>query len=126
MAMTHDVIGFAERELKDREELGYPPYSRIALVRVDAVDERVARSEADRLAGVARQASLAGPPEGGRAEIVGPAVAPLARLRNRHRYRFLVRAAGRRELRVALAAVHAAATNWRTRVVIDVDPVSML
>jgi primosomal protein N' (replication factor Y) len=38
-AASHDVGGFVERELADRKELGYPPFTRVALVRVDAVDE---------------------------------------------------------------------------------------
>jgi primosomal protein N' (replication factor Y) len=133
MAVTHDVPGFVAKELQDREELGYPPYSRIALVRVDALDERVARSEADRLAQVARRASLRAQASAREAsatttgvEVIGPAVAPLARLRNRHRYRFLVRGRERPLLRAALMAVLAAATDRRARVVVDVDPVSML
>ncbi|HKQ69353.1 MAG TPA: primosomal protein N', partial [Polyangiaceae bacterium] len=38
-ASRHDVPGFLERELADRSELGYPPFSRLALVRVDGEDE---------------------------------------------------------------------------------------
>ena len=59
-------------------------------------------------------------------EIVGPAPAPLARLRNRYRYRFMVRSASRGPLRHVLVAVQRAETDRRARVVIDVDPVSML
>ena len=59
MAVSHDVAGFVEKELADRRELGYPPFSRIALVRIDATDERVARAEADRLAALGRRAAPA-------------------------------------------------------------------
>jgi hypothetical protein len=41
-AVAHDVPGFVEQELADRRELGYPPYSRIALVRIDDAEEQVA------------------------------------------------------------------------------------
>jgi hypothetical protein len=54
-ATTHDVKGFAEAELAARRELNYPPFSRLALVRFDAVQETLARDAADRLAQVARQ-----------------------------------------------------------------------
>src|SRR6185312_16163820 len=96
LAVSHDVPAFVERELEDRKELSYPPYSRIALVRVDALDEKVARAVCERLAGIARRAAAPG------VDIVGPAPAPLARLRNRYRYRFMVRSAARGPLRHVL------------------------
>jgi primosomal protein N' (replication factor Y) len=49
LAALHDVEGFVERELADRRELGYPPYRRIALVRVDAWHEQRARDAAQKL-----------------------------------------------------------------------------
>lgn len=119
-AVTHDVAKFVERELSDREELGYPPFSRLALVRVDALDEGLARREADRLASLARRAAGKG------VDVVGPAPAPLARLRNRYRFRFIVRSASRGPLRFALSKVTEANVDRRVRAVIDVDPVNML
>jgi primosomal protein N' (replication factor Y) len=120
LAARHDVQAFVERELADRRELGYPPFSRLALVRCEAVEEAWARAEAERLARIARQACSAG------ATVLGPAPAPLIRLRNRFRYRFLVRAEERNDLRRALLAVARARSERRVRVIIDVDPVSML
>jgi primosomal protein N' (replication factor Y) len=119
-AVSHDVPAFVEQELADRRELRYPPFSRIALVRIDAVEESAARAEADRLAAIARRAA---PPA---VDVVGPAPAPIARLRNRYRYRFLVRAETRGPLRTVLTAVANARVDRRARVAIDVDPVSML
>lgn len=120
LAAKHDIAGFVERELADRRELGYPPYRRIALVRVDAVDEARAREAAHRLAEVARRA--AGP----KVEILGPATAPLPRLRNRYRFRFMARCEERALLRPVLLAVARAPSDRAVRVVIDVDPVNML
>jgi primosomal protein N' (replication factor Y) len=120
MAVSHDVMAFVEQELADRKELRYPPFSRIALVRIDAVDASVARREADRLAAIARGAAPRG------VDVVGPAPAPLTRLRNRYRHRFLVRGPARGPLRAVLMAVARAEPDRRARVVIDVDPVSML
>ena len=53
-AAKHDVPGFLERELVDRQELGYPPFSRVALVRVDAVEESEARAACATLAAIVR------------------------------------------------------------------------
>ncbi len=111
--------GFIEHELKQREELAYPPYSRAALVRFDAVDEGEGLREARRLTAVATRAA----PE---VDALGPAPAPLARLRNRFRYQLFLRATKREPLRRALLAVARSAPKGKVRVSIDVDPVSML
>ncbi len=120
LSVRHDVDGFVEREMRDREELGYPPFSRMALVRVDAVDERRARTEAERLAAIAKQAAAPG------VLVIGPAAAPIARLRNRFRFRFMLRSVERAPLRKALLAVARAPADRHVRVAIDIDPVSML
>lgn len=118
-AASHDVSGFIEQEMLLREELNYPPFSRLALVRVEAVDEARVQGAAEQLARLARK-------EGGVAEVLGPAPAPLLRLRNRYRYRFLVRSNDRSALRAALLAVARAPADRQVRVAIDVDPVNML
>ncbi len=121
-AATHDVDGFLEHELQNRRELGYPPFSRIALVRVDAVVEADALAAATRLAAAARRAETPG------VDVLGPAPAPLARLRNRYRFRVMLRGQGRRSLRGTLAAIEAVrdAIPSRVRVVFDIDPVQLL
>jgi primosomal protein N' (replication factor Y) len=118
-AAAHDVTGFVEQEIALRQELNYPPFSRLALVRVDAVEESRAQGAAEHLARLARK-------EGQGAEVLGPAPAPLIRLRNRYRYRFLVRSSERGPLRAALLAVARAPADRQVRVAIDVDPVNML
>jgi primosomal protein N' (replication factor Y) len=118
-AAAHDVKGFVAQEMILRQELGYPPYSRLALVRLDAVEEVRAQGAAEHLAQLARD-------HGQGAEVLGPAPAPLLRLRNRYRYRFLVRSQERGPLRAALLAVARAPADRKVRVAIDVDPVNML
>jgi primosomal protein N' (replication factor Y) len=124
-AARHDVPSFLEHELSDRREVGYPPYARLALLRVDAIDEGIARAAAAQLAAEARTT-----PEvlGRLVEVLGPAAAPIARLRGRYRFRVLLRARDRRPLRAVLAEAARARdhVDRRARVAIDVDPVSML
>lgn len=120
LAAEHDVAGFTEREMQERRELRYPPFARLALVKLDAVDAAVAEREAVRLAALAR--SLASPA----IDVVGPAPAPLARLRNRYRFRFMVRGSDRAALRKVLLGLARAKPRREVRVAIDVDPVSML
>jgi primosomal protein N' (replication factor Y) len=108
----------------DRRELGYPPFSRVALVRVDAVDEEEARGACAELARVARGAAdgVAG------VDVLGPAPAPLTRLRGRHRFRIMVRSADRSAIRRVLLAVERARGGLprSVRSGIDVDPVQFL
>jgi primosomal protein N' (replication factor Y) (superfamily II helicase) len=119
-ALRHDVAGFVAQEMRDREEVRFPPFSRLALVRFDAVDESHALAECERIAAIARSAAPAG------VELLGPTPAPLARLRNRYRYRFVLRAVERKSLRDALLAVARSSVNRLVRMAIDVDPVNML
>jgi len=124
-AMQHDVQGFLNHELADRAEVGYPPFRRLTLFRVEALDEDLARRAAGTIAAHAR-ASAEG--ASGAVEVLGPAVAPIARLRARYRFRVLLRSADRRALRSAVAAAMSilAQLDHRVRVVVDVDPVGML
>ena len=120
LATRHDVPAFVEQELQARQELRYPPFSRLALVRVDAADEHHGRLQAQRLAEVARRAAPAG------VRILGPCAAPLARLRNRYRFHFMVQSKSRSLLRTTLLAVARAPRDRQARSAIDVDPMTML
>ena len=124
-AASHDVRGFWSREIVDRREVDYPPFSRLALVRIEAADEDLARACAGKIAAVARSAPDA---LARRVEVLGPSAAPLAKLRNRFRFRVMLRARDRGPLRAAIAALHAelGRVDRRAHVIIDVDPVSML
>lgn len=119
-AARHDVKGFVEQELEARRELSYPPFSRLALLRFDAIEEERALAAAERLAALARRAG------GEPVKVLGPAAAPIARLRNRYRFHVLLRAADRNDLKKSLLAVARAELDHRVRLAIDVDPVSML
>jgi primosomal protein N' (replication factor Y) len=124
-AARHDVRGFWARELADRREVAYPPFSRLALLRLDALSEDHARDAATKLAVLAKATKEVG---ARRVEVLGPSAAPLARLRGRYRFRVMLRAIERGPLRAVLVTVREALTKLdrRVRAVIDVDPVAML
>ena len=119
-ALRHDVAAFLAYEKLQREELEYPPYSRLALVRFEGLEESIVAAEAKRVAQLTKL-SLAG-----QVHLTGPAPAPIARIRNRWRYRFLLKSADRQRLREALLRVHRTEVDRRVRVIIDVDPMNML
>lgn len=124
-AAAHDYRGFYASEIEARRELGYPPFSRMVAVRVDAGAEDRARDAAETLARLAK-----GHPAARAAGVVilGPAPAPIARLRGRYRFRLLLRSPDRKALRAVAAALaqRVDAGLSPARASIDIDPVSML
>ena len=88
---AHDFDAFAEYELSFREALRYPPFWRLAGFRIQGLDlDKVVRTakllQQRALALQAHSASYAS------VEVLGPAEAPLAKLRNQHRWQLLVKA----------------------------------
>ena len=131
LAVRHDVTRFFDRELRDRKELAYPPFSRMVLVRVDAMDEKEADKAAAELARAARTAGndrAEGGVNAGGLDVRGPSPAPIAKVRNRYRFRVMLRSSSRERLRQGALAVYSAIAGLpRTvRVAIDVDPVGAL
>ena len=124
-AARHDYGAFYRSELAARKELGYPPFSRLVAIRVDAGDEARARAAAATLARVAAGQSDV---RDGSVRVLGPAPAPIARLRGRYRFRLLLRGEDRRKVRRVTAAVAARIDEGLSpaRATVDVDPVAML
>jgi primosomal protein N' (replication factor Y) len=119
----HDYEAFYEEELAHRSSLGFPPFGRLAHALVSATEEAKAQEGAELLA---RVADTAGATAAG-CERLGPAPAPLARLRGRHRVQLLVKG-GPNEVRSAAQAMLAATDRLPEGVqaVVDVNPQSML
>ncbi len=117
--VSGDVAGFYAAETEARREAAMPPFGRLAAIIVSAEDSGEAEA-------VARRIGHAAPEVEGMA-VFGPAPAPLAMLRGRHRQRLLVHA--RRSLDVQdVIRDWLAALDWsaKVRVSVDVDPYSFL
>jgi primosomal protein N' (replication factor Y) len=124
-AQQHDYFGFLRQELKERRELGFPPFGRLIAVRIDAADEQRAARGAEALARAARGHVAT---QQGTVSVLGPAPAPIARLRARYRYRVLLKGEDRSALR-AVATVVARRIDeglGTARATLDIDPVGML
>jgi primosomal protein N' (replication factor Y) len=123
-ARDHDYRRFFEQELAARRELGYPPLARLACVRLDGADPLAVRMSAEAAAIAARGACARAPVEE-QASVLGPAEAPLGRLKGRTRWQLFVRARGARALRV-IARAAASISSRAVRASVDIDPISML
>ena len=124
-ASAHDFEAFYAAEIEARSEVGYPPFGRLVAVRVDAGSQNAAQRTATELARKARQYASA---HDLAVAVLGPAPAPLARLRGRFRYRVMLRSSNLKSLRATAAQLAAAidAGVSPSRATLDVDPVSML
>jgi primosomal protein N' (replication factor Y) len=115
-----DREGFYEAEIAMREEARLPPFGRLAALVVSAEAQADAHAYARSLAKAA--------PRTGDVQVLGPAEAPLALIRGRHRVRLLARSARAFDLsgwmRDWLSSVEAPRGNVRLE--IDVDPQSFL
>jgi primosomal protein N' (replication factor Y) (superfamily II helicase) len=116
--VDHDFTGFAEHEVRQREELGYPPFGRLLLVRFEGTDAPRTQTAAERCAERMRAAAPRG------VAVLGPAPAPLARLRGRHRWQILLRGkSGAALRRLATTATQSRGRGGdELRVLVDVDP----
>ena len=117
-AARHDFSGFYEKESRFRSWMHYPPYSALAnvLIRSNKLDDALQWSgtlgkwfEQNRHDGV---------------RVLGPATAPIMRLKRDYRYHFVLKSPSREKLNATLRAMLAYATQQkipRTQVIVDVD-----
>ena len=117
-AARHDFIGFYEKELQFRSWMHYPPYSALAnvLIRSDKLDDALQWSgtlgkwfDQTRHEGV---------------RVLGPAAAPIMRLKRDYRYHFVLKSPSRKQLHTTLRAMLDYAVKERiprTQVIVDVD-----
>jgi primosomal protein N' (replication factor Y) (superfamily II helicase) len=118
--MNHDYEGFVRGELQSRRSLGYPPYTRMTVLRLDAALEAAGRESAIL---VAERATRAGGPA---VVLRGPAPAPIARIRGRFRFQVWLASVERGALAAATAAALAVKLPREVRLAVDVDPQSSL
>jgi primosomal protein N' (replication factor Y) (superfamily II helicase) len=117
-AARHDFVGFYEKELQFRSWMHYPPYSALAnvLIRSDKLDDAL------RWSGSLGQWFDKTRHEGVR--VLGPAAAPILRLKRDYRYHFVLKSPSREKLHATLRAMLAYASQQkipRTQVIVDVD-----
>ncbi len=127
-ASNHDYVGFAVVEDRLRRERGYPPYSHLATVEVSSPDSREACEEADRIRDYLDHFRTLEGTAGRDVTILGPASACIERLRGRTRVQILLKSRTRSVLNRILwrLARTVGQGHGHVRVVLDVDPVSLM
>ena len=117
-AARHDFVGFYEKELQFRSWMHYSPYSALAnvLVRSDKLDDALQWSGTlGKWFDATRHESV---------RVLGPAAAPIMRLKRDYRYHFVLKSPSREKLNTTLRALLAYVAQQkipRTQVIVDVD-----
>ncbi len=119
-AAALDYESFVQQELQFRRLTGYPPYSRLVRILCESRREPEAKNAAAKI----RQ----GMPSNADFEVLGPAPAALSKIKDRYRVHLLLKCRTPDSFRAAMK--HLAAiedrSNRNLRVVLDVDPTSLL
>lgn len=127
-AQQHDTVSFVQQELAARARHGFPPFRRMAALRLDGEDASKTRVAAEQIADLLRD-KIQQRRCTADADLLGPAAAPLSRLKGRTRQQLFVRATSSRLLHALLADV---AVQFRAlkikgvRLKMDIDPSTMM
>jgi len=121
LAYKQDYPAFFDRELRFRSAMRYPPM--VALINI-IVRARTWSGAMDDAAEIA--ARLRGGDRGTNWRVLGPAPAPIGRLKGEYRVQLLIKGASRKQMRQALLSAIAARPNLARRTIVDVDPLSVL
>lgn len=127
---AHDYLTFFNREKGLREQLGYPPFSYTACLKLQGNQEQETTETARRIGDGMHEILQRWPRRGKEVQILGPAEAPIARLKGKYRRQILVKSRGTALLHYFLEEVDAMSRrilkNTGVDMAIDVDPYQML
>lgn len=123
-ASAQDYSGFYAEEIRYRRNHSYPPFVALALLLVHDEDLRRAQTTAVTLKKALLEAN-----QNQACRILGPAPAPLARLRGEHRMQLLIKSRSRKQMRAvvdsALQTLSTAGHDLRS-VTLEIDPVNLM
>ncbi|HZZ39426.1 MAG TPA: primosomal protein N' [Acidobacteriaceae bacterium] len=122
-AARHDYSAFVEKELRFRRLMHYPPYAALANVLLQSQRLEEAAGWASTLGRWCRETTLS------HVRVLGPASAPIAKIKRIYRFHLVMKGENRRALQQALRGLLAHAEQAgipRASLIVDVDPVSLM
>jgi len=123
-AVRHDLPGFASQELPHRESLGYPPFTSMIRLVIRGQTNSGARALAEELARRLHERAANSTPE---VRILGPAPAPMMKLRGMFRYQLQMQSPDAELLRnVVRTATAGLKPSGGAAWIVDVDPLDMM
>ena len=127
-AKNHDYLGFVQCELQTRSPLNYPPYQKMISFRIQSMSQDLAQQTVQQIKLRAQSLIEKFPDHYKDLQILGPAAAPLAKLKNYYRFHMIIKAEKSSALN-SFARRVLADQKWvpaKVKVIVDVDPVSLL
>jgi primosomal protein N' (replication factor Y) len=129
-AKNQDFNSFYAQEMSFRKSLKYPPFSRMIQLKISGKDKSKTRDQATRLGDLCRALKTTHPSLYGSLEIMGPLEAPLTKIAKRYRWQILLKGVSVKALHKFIGQLLSQNprmfNNYRVRVVIDVDPITIM
>ncbi len=126
-AIRHDFEGFADQELIHRQALLYPPHGSLISLRIQSSEHSKAYQLAQHVGSRARALQNQFAPYKS-LEVLGPAEAPLAKLKNQYRYYLLLKGTQKPVLSKFLRQL-LGDESWvpaKCRIIVDIDPLQLI
>jgi primosomal protein N' (replication factor Y) len=123
-ARDHDAEGFYEDELPLRESLSWPPFSRMINLQISSLNKEKVKEGAGKIAAFAR-AWYQGVPDAG-IDVLGPAEAPIARIKGRHRWQLLLMGKDSQALHALVRDILAGTKQQDLDIKVDVDAMNFM
>jgi primosomal protein N' (replication factor Y) len=129
-ARDHDYATFFQKEIELREQLGYPPFSYLACLRLQGNHKQKTGDMARRVVEGMMQVTGSWPKRGKDLQVLGPVEAPLSKLKGKYRWQIFIKSKGPNLLHAFLKRL---VGNFKrvlrgsgVSLTIDIDPYQML
>ncbi len=126
-ASRHDFVEFSVHELEFRKVLNYPPFGKLAVLRIQGLDLESTQSECQRIKHLAERLRASSDTYK-QVIILGPAPAPLQKIRNKFRFQMLLRASDSHSISAFCRQFmkHYKPSTTRLSVSLDIDAIQLL
>jgi primosomal protein N' (replication factor Y) len=118
---THDYKGFYQKEVELRRELSYPPFAKLIRIMLNFRNKEIIKDTIKKISERTKEIGLDG------VEVLGPAPAPIEKIRNLWRWHLILKGKNARSLRMsALKILDAIKDIKHLRIDVDIDPLNLL
>jgi primosomal protein N' (replication factor Y) len=129
-AKDQDFHSFYNQEMSFRKALNYPPFSRMIQLKISGKDKLKTKDQATHLGDLCQRLKTANQPLYSSVEIMGPIEASLAKIARRYRWQILLKGLRVKALHKFMGQLLSENptlfNNYQVRVVIDVDPITIM
>ena len=119
-ALTQNYYSFLKREMHIRQELGYPPFGKLIRILVQGEDEKLVEKEIQEITAQIRRQNT-------RAKLLGPAPAPIDRIKNKYRYHLILKCDNAQHaMGLSYLCKKIIDNHKKVRISLDIDPISLM